>query len=597
MPLYQTVLTDANQISYHNTVVARSSDAWWLGNIQDIDGNYAFIHFNSIIVQARWMHMKDVWHLPSYWDTKLAREKGWHGDIHVFAALREEYNGPFCFRPAVMLNMLNGCNSDCKMFCIRTDVSKTVVHPPSTGFEVVHFHQVASALPPSGPSLLDRRSGFLYEKHFIPFVQTQDVLRDPSDKLRIIKHINDAIQVRFKLTRGNPADRCHFHLRFDQESCILVIARLATDTKPTHWMVESLPEILGTHLGSRVDLPPINNRVFLANEDIPSKIDIRFTACVRDLTPPLLSDILSHLDLHSQMRARRVCALWQLLLSSPKMMEHISISFESCWHLKADGDNRILRADSNNCFKATSLLSRSINSTTISLTILRVFPPHHILQPLLEAMEIKVPLLVLKDHITIQPVYRIGVKKPSRLKHGATDFVTSYKNRCNSVLLLNWKVSGLFGLHMYDLFEHNWLNFGVEEIFRLLPDNREWILPPTYKPQEFAIDKLQITIPKLLLPCSDGSMPMASRMMCALNDGFSPVTEDIVAKVTAVHARWVSNLTYPEDWQSIRDYLLMFSGFEPDGRPKVWEEIDLRVVDLSTWSKMATHGINEVFRV
>ncbi|XP_055348675.1 uncharacterized protein LOC129595640 isoform X2 [Paramacrobiotus metropolitanus] len=382
MPLYQTLLAEANQISYHNTVAVRSDDTWWLGNVQDIDGDYVFVHLSSKLVEARWMHMKDVWPLPSYWDTELAN-KGWHKsqNVRIFAALREEYNGPFCFRPAVMLHTLYGCNSDCQMFCIRTEISSTSAQANSAGFELVHLRQVASALPPSEPSLLDRRSGFLYTKHCIPFGHAQDLLRDPSDKFRIIKHVKDAIQARLNLTHENQADRCRFHLRFDQEGCMLIIASLATDTKPTHWMAESLPEILGTHLASRVDLPPMHYRISPSSEDIPYEVDTEgdasmFIACIRDLTPSLLRDVLSHLDLHSQMRTKRVCALWQLLLSSSKIMEHVTISFESCWHLKADGDNCFLQADNNNCFKAASLLSRSISSTTISLTLLRVFPPH-----------------------------------------------------------------------------------------------------------------------------------------------------------------------------------------------------------------------------
>ncbi|XP_055356912.1 uncharacterized protein LOC129602009 isoform X2 [Paramacrobiotus metropolitanus] len=601
MPRYQSLLADEKQVSYRNTVVVRGcDDAWWLGYIQDIDGEYAFIHFNSTLTEARWMHSRDVWPLPSYWDTELCIREGYL-NVEIFAALRDEDNGPFRFRPAIILKILSGCNSGCSMVYIKT-VGFSSDAAPQDRLELIHEGQVASTLPPSGASLLDRREGMLYTKYWIPFDQAETVLSEPSDKFRMIKHLQDALRARMHSLRGQYlADDCRFHLRIDSGGCMFIIvihATDATDVEPTHWMSETLPTVLKTHLTSRASLPPIRNRAFHGNEYVFCGADIEIgslmsTTCISDLTHSLLSDILSHLDLHSRMKTKRVCGLWQLLLNSSRMIQHVMISFESCWQLKVDSDN---------CFKVASLLSSSVSSATKSLTLLNVFPPQYgfFLGSMLNALEIKLPFLMFKDHTDVKPL-RARQQKQSRLKHGIAVRLTAYKHYCNFVVLKNWTVAALFGQHLYDILEKEPVSYEPYEpgvTSRLLPAHeREWMIRLTCQPDELVIDKLQITIPKVILPCRDGKMHMTSRFMCVLNDNFPPVTQDMVVKVTAVRARWLRTLTYPQDWQSIRSYLLIFSGFHSDGRPKVWDDIDLRCVDLSTWSKLAIYGITEVFRV
>ncbi|XP_055349213.1 uncharacterized protein LOC129596075 isoform X2 [Paramacrobiotus metropolitanus] len=607
--IYQPLLAEVGQMSFRNTVAVRTHSrtgagrcnddtddtdeyVWWLGYIQDIDtdGEHAFIHFDSTSVAARWMHMQDVWPLPSY----SFPSRGTNSEnVWIYAALRDEDNGPFRFRPVLLLNILVGCSERCYTFCITTDVSDLYTVPAHRfGVEVVHENQVAFDWPPTGPSLLERRSGLRYTKHFIPFAQTNIVLSEPADKSRIIKHI-----LHFLL---HPLDfTCRFHLRVEPENggCMFVILRCATDTQEMQRMSGTLSTILQTHVASRAHFPPVHQRTLCAseNEDFHFQTGIELdvgAVLLSDLTPWLLSDILSHLDLHSQMRAKRVCVLWQLLLSHPRMKEHVSISFESCWHLQADTDN---------CFKTASLLSRSISPATISLTLLRVLPPHHYfvyLRYMLIAMKISLPVLVLEDHIHIQPAVAFE-HDHSLLKHGAGSIMADFKETCDYILLHRWTVGSLFGRHLYHVFEEGGYfaqPYGMAS--HLLPAHeRDCMVPLAKESHELLIDQLQITIPKLLLPWNDDEMHMTSRFMCALNDHFPPVTPDMLAKVMAVHARWRRTLHYPDDWHAIRNYLRLFSGFESDGQAKAWNEVDLRCEDVSGWSTMAIYGINELFRV
>ncbi|XP_055331264.1 uncharacterized protein LOC129583495 isoform X2 [Paramacrobiotus metropolitanus] len=596
MPRYQRMFTDVNQISCQNTVLVRNDDdSWWLGYIQEMDGDQVFIYFDSTKIRARWIHLRSIWSFPFYW-TKDARDKQLGGsyNVPVFVALRDEDNGPFCFRPAVMLRPLWCCEFLYGICFIRTDGGMDNAYGQRPRLELVDHGQVVYQLPPTGPSLFERRSGLIFTKHFIPLARAQALLGDASDKFRIVKHLCTALREELRLPC--PSASCRFHLRIQEDCSVIIIIGCTTDPLRPPLTTSLLLKVLETHLTSRAELPPIANRMFCASESVPfeEEDELLLTASIRDLTPSLLSEIFIHLDLHSQMRTKRVCALWQLLLSSPRMAEHISISFESCWHLKVDNGN---------CYKAATLLCRSINTTTVSLTILRVPPPNHrsFLNTLLKTMETKLSLIVFKDHTyNEEPKGTLHDQQQSRLKHTAMIELTIYKHTCNYVVLHNWKVSVLFGPLMYQVFElpsYREHSDGVTAMRRLPAHEWEFMKRLTRHSHELNIDNLQIRIPRLLLKCSDGKLHMASRFMCALNDNFPPVTADMLTKVTTVHDRWVRSLAYPDDWQAIRNFLRLFSGFQPDGRPQMWNDVDLRLLDITKLSKMAVYGIDELFHV
>ncbi|XP_055337868.1 uncharacterized protein LOC129587925 [Paramacrobiotus metropolitanus] len=587
MPRYRPLLVDANQMSYQNTVVVRNPDgSWWLGYIQDMDGDRAFIHFDSTKANARWIHMGSVWPLPFYDEEP---EENGSENVPAYVALRDEDDGPLRFRATVLLGHLTSCNN-CDMFCIKSAAPISSVQATAASVEVVEMGQVAFCLPPSDPPLLERRSGIIYSKYFIPFARASSALRDASDKFRIIKHFRNAFDSNDGLL--DLTDRCRFHLRIERDGCMFITINVAQQRwDPPGITAPALLQVLDTHLASRDTLPAIGCGQFRASEDIScadgwENDAMQSAAHIGQLTPWLMSGVLAHLDLQSQMTAKRVCALWQLLLSSAQMTLHISINMENCYRLQEH---------SNHCFKLAALLCRSIHSTTISLTFLNVFPPLYglFIRPLLKIMKIRLPLIVFKGQIVSGDVTMAG-QREHRLKHPATYVPTECKHVCEVVALYNWKVSRLFGLPTFRLFRY--LNF--QGVLRCLPEHElRFMKDLTWESHELAIDKLEIRIPRLLLRCSDGRMHMASRFMCAVNDCFPPVTAEMLAKVAAVHARWVVTLAYPEEWQPVRNYLLVFSGFHADGSPRSWEDIDLRAVDVSTLSKLAIYGINEVFAV
>ncbi|XP_055332534.1 uncharacterized protein LOC129584399 [Paramacrobiotus metropolitanus] len=592
MVQYRPLLVDINQMSYQNTVAVRNTDdSWWLGYIQDMDGDHALIHFDSAKVTARWIHMASIWLLPFYCEDLV------HGQPRgcaVYVALRSENNGPLRFRPAVLLDALHGCSTEsCGMFYLKSAEPYPNGLACAAPAELVAAGQVAAQLPPSGPPLLERRSAFLYTKHFIPFTRAQSVLSDASDKFRIIKHLRDAFEQEreFFYPRRNC---CRFHMRIERDGCMFITINTA-NAETAQWMATMLAQVLDKHLASRIDLPAIAfalgpaRAVILGDTGWESDaLHQAVGAHIGQLTPWLVDFILAHLDLYSQMTAKRVCALWSLLLSSPRMTEHIIIHVDNWLHPK-------VLVDSGNCYKLLKLVSRSISSTTKCLTFLNAFflYPSSYIEMLLTAMGIRLPLVVFKDQIVSEPSLIVG-QNEHRLKHAAAWEPTSYKHYCESVVLYNWKVADLFGFTASQLFQGVQIRY--DNSMRLLPEHEQNLMKPLkMESHALDIDKLQISIPRLVLKCSEGRMRMTSRFMCAVNENFPPVTPDMLAKVTAVHARWVRNLEYPDEWQTIRMYLLVFSGFHADGSPRYWWKMDLRLLNVSTLSKLAIYGINEIF--
>ncbi|XP_055356569.1 uncharacterized protein LOC129601723 [Paramacrobiotus metropolitanus] len=589
MPQFEPLLADANHMSYQNTVaVHNDDDSWCLGFIQDMDGDRAFIHFDSKKVTARWVHLGRVWALPFYANTCSLQDPP---DMPIYAALRDEDDGPFRFRPVIDLGRLRGCDK-CELFCIQTNIAGSNSQQNPAGWDIVQNCQITKQLPPAGAPLLDRSSsGLRYTKYMVPFPPAEAIFSDASDKFRIIKHFRNA----FERNRAFLPmwDCCRFHLRAERDGCTFVVMSPVLDAEMDQHMGVALTRVLETHLDSRVHLPAIRLRNTHVIENCLPETDAESpsfctVARLSHLPPSILSEIFPYMDLHSQMRAKRVCGLWQLLLDSPRLAEHISVSLESCAGIQSDN---------NNCFRMASLLARSIRSTTASITVLDAFRPHNqlFLAATLEAINITLPLIVFKDHIITDPG-KMGSIEAADLQHPAADIMTLYRHHCKLILLHNWKIDHLFGQTMCFVFKQKIMyQFGTGH--PLPAHEQAFMRPITKQSHELPIDHLRITIPRKLLRCDDDDMDMTSRIMCALNDNFPPVTEEMLERVTAVYARWLRTLNYPDDWQPIRNYLLLFSPFEPDGQPKSWEGVDLRAVDVTTLSRMAIYGIDALFQV
>ncbi|XP_055330110.1 uncharacterized protein LOC129582598 [Paramacrobiotus metropolitanus] len=586
MPPYKRMLADTHQLSERNTVAVRNDDgAYWLGHIQDIAGDYAFVDFQSKRVPASWLHTGRVWPLP-------VPEYNEHATPVYLAALRDEDDGPFRFRPITVFFIGPIWGILVKDYD-QTDISSKSQNEHT---ELVDVGQIIDQAALSQPPMLYRTTGFLLTKRFVPFARAHDVLCDASDKSRIIHHMCESFSHAARERRS--FDYGRFHLRIEQNGCTFIVSHI-THHQAEAPTVETLSGILQRHLDSRTHLP-----AFIYNDlcDRVSAPDVGRAeppsddASLDHLSISLLCEIFAYLDLHSRMKLKRVCTMWISLLNSRHVVEHISICLKTCSH---DTISHNL-----NSYKAASLLHRMVNSATKSLTILQNFDYHFCLSNLLKGMGIKVPTIIFKDHIvTNKNGSNIGYPDicegqfPLNYALGARCAI--FDDCCQRVVIYNWKVSDIFGAVAYELFSKYYsYRKSVREFMRLPRiETSSMMACLTHESHVgvLAADALQITIPQLILHSSDGRYHMLRRFMWGLNDNFPPVTEDIYTKVTAVHARWVRNLQYPAEWSRIRAYLELFSGFHADGSAKFWDELDLRTENVRTWSRMALFGIKDIF--
>ncbi|XP_055341995.1 uncharacterized protein LOC129590675 [Paramacrobiotus metropolitanus] len=593
LPPYERLLIDAQQMSYQNTVIVRhDADVYWLGNIQNISGDYAFIDFQSSKAKPSWIHASRVWplHFP--------HDEYRHGKTQVFVALRDEDDGPFRFRPALRLKIATACgHCQTLIFYVETLSRETESTSCLPRTDMVDKCQIALRFPVTEPSLLCRVDGLMFRRLFIPFFGARYFCNYTSDRFHIIKHFRDTLKRNAQL--ATLSDCCRFHLRIQQDGCTFVVISLAADPETAQWMATALRGMLLTHIVNRANLPPHDDRNFIGTGELPYKTDGKadqLNKCVsfNNLPPFLLSEILSFLELHSCVRVKRVCVLWQQLLSSDRATEHIRVCFGTCADATKSGNL--------NCYKTAYLLSRTVRSNTKSITILNPFLNYNYLSDLLEAMEIKLPVIIFKDYTITDCGNLYSYSKVSRSDgrkllewHGATIWLRFYQDSCQRIVLHNWKLSNIFGKALDQIF----FDFCGSELHALPAHEVQWMQTLTHESRidVLGIDKIQITIRKLVLDCSVDWESMISKFMWALDSNFAPVADEVYVKVKNVHARWVRTLAFPQEWDTIRVYLSVFSGFHADGTPKFWNEIDLRLVDVYKLSRMAVLGLAELFRV
>ncbi|XP_055353246.1 uncharacterized protein LOC129599130 [Paramacrobiotus metropolitanus] len=78
-------------------LVLQHNGEWWLGYVQDVDGENLFVNFGSTTSPACWMHSRQVWPHPlmdksTYSIDKEIKE---NGSFMVRVALRREDHGPW----------------------------------------------------------------------------------------------------------------------------------------------------------------------------------------------------------------------------------------------------------------------------------------------------------------------------------------------------------------------------------------------------------------------------------------------------------------------------------------------------------------------
>ncbi|XP_055355001.1 uncharacterized protein LOC129600489 [Paramacrobiotus metropolitanus] len=580
---FRRLLSGFNQMSYQNTVAVSDKGDMLLGFIQDINGDQVFVNFDSSKVKARWVDAACVYSMPWY-----DHQENHQRDKPVYAALRDEDDGPFRFQSVFIIFSVAACKR-CYMCYVKANVQGG--DPAKARIELIDHRQILGLEWFTEPAFLYRNSALGYTKYCASFTTANQLLGQPADRSRVIKHFREVFEEDAALS--TLTDCCRFHLRIEANNCVFVVIGVGTSADAQQMTMSKLCIVVERHLATRgkwlptcsesdpTDISAAMNRI----ESSGLKSAEAMLFC--HLPHWIFSEICSYLDLHSQMKLTRVCALWQQLLSSPGTTKHIRVRLDSM--------TRETTSDNYNCFTVAALLTRTINPATKSLTIITrslgncctLFLPF--LLGAMKAVQVHLPLIVLKDFVRNSRGTCTSEDK-FHLTHCLTTDTKAFAYCCDRIVWHNWKVSYLFGRPMYEIF--------AEKEFKNLwplPTREKNLMLPLGWDHTLTIDQLEITVPRLVLDCLEGRANMVSRIMWAVNEGFPPVTDAMQAKVNSIYARWVRDLLHPPEWDTIRSYLSVFSGFHADGTPRSWVDVDLTQVDTAQLSKMALYGINEIF--
>ncbi|XP_055336936.1 uncharacterized protein LOC129587290 isoform X2 [Paramacrobiotus metropolitanus] len=310
-------------------------------------------------------------------------------------------------------------------------------------------------------------------------------------------------------------------------------------------------------------------------------------ACIRHLEHTILIEIFANLDLQSQMRIKRVCFLWNAILSDASTHNgHITINLEGCASTHCCYDDS---------YKLAALLQGAVHAGTKSLTItgLESRRPSYFLGPWLDAASIRLPVMVMQD--ASFPFSHWTYDECSLLRHGIIRRIRPFKDHCQALIINNCTFSGLFCRALFDL-----LYARDNSLVQLPESEKRWMISRGSllggaQGNLLSIDSAQITLRRVILPFVHGWEHAMSRFMYVINAHFPAVGADVYRKVQAIHARWVATLSYPDEWLRIRHLLSIFSGFQADGTPLAWGEVDLRELAVGQLSTMALLALSEAF--
>ncbi|XP_055340570.1 uncharacterized protein LOC129589745 [Paramacrobiotus metropolitanus] len=252
--------------------------------MQDIEGDYVFINFNSTTVASDWIHMKHVRSHP-FVDTQrnfIDSEIETKGYFKVHVALRREDDGPYKFQPAKLI---------VPIFTYATAFGSTNVYfveldsvaADSSTRLVAHLWQLVTRSAFDEPSLFAKRNsanGLYYRKYIVP------------------QHPHEVQQ---KQT-GSPND-----------SMI--------------WSEENLIEACRQYFGN-LNLWFTKNP-FLEKSAVEELVHHEEDVMIHTVALPILSEILLSVHLHGQAMLMRVCPLWRDLLSQ-KGAQNRHVVFDCC---------------------------------------------------------------------------------------------------------------------------------------------------------------------------------------------------------------------------------------------------------------------------
>ncbi|XP_055354642.1 uncharacterized protein LOC129600217 isoform X2 [Paramacrobiotus metropolitanus] len=631
-------------MNFGNTVlVQRDNDQWWLGYVQDIDGDRFLVDFDSPTVRPEWILTRHIW------PHNFLRQWGpQNRGSSIQVALRDTQGGPMVFRPATITREVWD-----KIF-----VALVGVRPDGANRAcIVDICQIVTELPTHNePSFSDAKTQFVYRKHVVPF-EPAELLRDVA---LLPKFVGWACRI--TLGRGDIDTLCDTSCQFarsfpiDEEERSFQCTRLHSPSAPTDhrafycvdvdfrvfarvdtgtvsfvcaevhgdafgrskfWTADALKEACLECLTAQKPRirPGINSEADIMGTVQPDEEAVH----INDLPYPILGHILLHFDVVTQLRLNRVCALWSLLLGEYAASQRQIILTIPRLLAGKPVQHEINAECQFHTYQVVSLLDRSLtvsihtvvllddqgHSATISKADLSDFERQlnfdrrrecrnmvRLIRHILGAKDRRVPLLVIKNTgdlpealSALMDTGRMPGEEASRYEcRGLRQWMTV----CRQLLLVDYNAAIPTGSG----------NSLMDQLFFFAPADLAWLDDSGQRAGDMVKARgahLQIRIPFLRFHCTETAAEQSQRFITAVNDNCPPVSQTMTEKVTGMLLRWVRSLAYPDQWTGIRIFLNLFSSVGPDGLPQPWDGADLRQLNAAVLSRLAMHILDEFF--
>ncbi|XP_055350158.1 uncharacterized protein LOC129596810 isoform X2 [Paramacrobiotus metropolitanus] len=626
---FRELWSGAREINYGNTVLVNRADGqWWLGYVQDVNGEHFFVDFDASTVQAEWIHSSHLWphHFPfvAFLDHYV--------DRCLNVALRDKYGGPMIFRPATVI-----MEWDVHFLAVRLDENNPVKKArKSMACRFVHRGQFAERLPVpgDGQNFFARTDGLTFVKHVIAlpaagalnnvdsmpafvgptcqFTLGQGDREDMTGESRFVIFGNSTDFYSVGSPLGVPAgDKeagygvyvgCRVFVRVGLDTLTFVCVEIHNDTagRRMSWNEDALKEACSRYLQHYAaniveSFPGALNDGHYAGSFDDNTINVNEIS-INGLPSPILECLLGDVDAESQQRFSRVCALWREIVGKYTDKRLVILDMMEMWPKKPYIQEFSIESDCHK-YKLLATVDRAISQDITTLVIIddgQNNSPFRELQEImyaastvLAAKGIRVCRIIVKNGYDVaaypmQPVVFVTIRQEMLEMNQATwDEVMSV---CDELVLINYMASQAITESANQLlYECTGGDRPVPEMLR--PERKRSFVD------------LGVTIPVLrfrsgIPSCREEAAEECRRFLVAANDSCPAVSQHVLQKVTALHARWVETLEYHE-WNGIRKFLTLLNSLRPTDTPRPWETMDLRQLDVSTLNNLtfaALHG-------
>ncbi|XP_055350259.1 uncharacterized protein LOC129596885 [Paramacrobiotus metropolitanus] len=475
--------------------------------------------------------------------------------------------------------------------------------------------------PDDGESFFGRTTGFLYKKYVIDF-PAANLLTEMDF---IVPFLARTCHLSWEWCDGECESECQFEYFISEDEVTFyctglhalsgegyvmelgfrVFARLGSDTvtficaemnvdeegRSMFWTEDALKKACEYYFGNRMTEPLVS---MVTTPCDRNQFDMEEFS-IRALSHPVIGCILCCLDLDSQFRASRVCALWRILYRHYVNNRHILIDLSAACGNQPQNSDLLVQYHDCLMYKLVNLLQRILSKQTHTLALtdnqksrrqsaLVLKEIMSAINTFAQAKKIRLPRLIVKNcrYSETSPLHSfLAIKHCSHANRFECASLSQLMSVCDQLMLINFDASSAL--------------VGSAELTLLTGD--ETNLPEFERAfwREFPPDDFRICIPFLQFKSTETPAEQCRMLLAAANDRCPIVSPRVNRKVAAIHARWVHRLNYPEQWARIRIFLKLFNCLRLNDNVQRWDALDLRELNIGLLTNVTYAVLNACY--